>query len=563
MSSVKFSLKVSFDELKGTSFKLYLLGHVSNLPNHPQSHDSQQTVLLEQYRASGDAAFVDLEGAFAIVILENGLLKAVTDRVASTKLYYHYDPAQNILFLATRLAEILRLGVRADFDPLGLYQFCAYSHLLGDRTILREVREVPPASILVLNEAGITASPYWKAIVRGYEKDSRTLEDVIDEFDKLWRREIERIASCADTFLIPLSGGLDSRLILGSLLELVHPEKILTYSFGDERSYDLLFGQRTAAELGVRNISVTPIVDRIDEQIGYALEELEGQVEILPHFPFVFSELIGNAPQNLVSGFIGDAIAGSKTKRKYLNKQATREEISHILHNDMLLLDDQWLLPILGLTREEIAPEKMHVPPSASDYVTDNMEHYLYENRVPKFTSNLIFVENDKFIYHSPFISRPIFDFSMSVPARYKADCFFYYEYIRRRHKHLASIPCKNWWGLPLNAGPRQTVCGKILRKARNTANRHTLARLGYNAFVDPNLNYVDFISLWRENSTMREVVDDALNGLEKRAFVGQEGLLNLRKAMARNGLKSLPMSFALSQLELIARYYSTQLNER
>lgn len=58
------------------------------------------------------------------------------------------------------------------------------------------------------------------------------------------------------THVLPLSGGLDSRTILGGLLNNIPAEEIVTVTFGTPDTWDFEIGRRVAHEAGTQHFTV-------------------------------------------------------------------------------------------------------------------------------------------------------------------------------------------------------------------------------------------------------------------------------------------------------------------
>ena len=80
---------------------------------------------------------------------------------------------------------------------------------------------------------------------------------VAKKFHELFREALEKRINKYnhhETFLLPLSGGFNSRYVLGTALELVSPTRILAMTFGEKGSYDFEIGKLVAETAGVRHL---------------------------------------------------------------------------------------------------------------------------------------------------------------------------------------------------------------------------------------------------------------------------------------------------------------------
>ncbi len=90
--------------------------------------------------------------------------------------------------------------------------------------------------------------------------------------------------------MIPLSGGLDSRTLLGLALELLSPSRIRTYTYGVPSSFDYELGNRLAREAGTRHTTIIlrPEPPSIDDLIAIA-KRTDANTNLFP--PMVWLEV--------------------------------------------------------------------------------------------------------------------------------------------------------------------------------------------------------------------------------------------------------------------------------
>ena len=79
--------------------------------------------------------------------------------------------------------------------------------------MFRNVSLLPPASCLTVKENAIELHTYWEPRYKN-ERSVRDLSESIDTGYQLFVKSIARRLNGKKDVLIPLSGGLDSRLIL-------------------------------------------------------------------------------------------------------------------------------------------------------------------------------------------------------------------------------------------------------------------------------------------------------------------------------------------------------------
>jgi asparagine synthase (glutamine-hydrolysing) len=176
-------------------------------------------------------AIVDADGVFALAMLEGQRhLVLATDRLGFRPLYYAATP--DWFAYASEVKALLAIldGVPA-IDEIALRQYFAFDHMLGDRTWWRDIRVVPPASILRVSRDQTTTQQYWSfGDLRQQRCDPAEAQH---EFARLWERAVAQHHRPGLTPVL-LSGGLDSRLLVVELLQQGVEVRAVTY--GSTRS---------------------------------------------------------------------------------------------------------------------------------------------------------------------------------------------------------------------------------------------------------------------------------------------------------------------------------------
>ena len=161
-----------------------------------------------------------LNGEFSGLVFDrqNGKARLFTDRIGSRPLFY--TRTATALVFSSRIQSI---GLHPDrtpsFDPRFLTEFFSVQKVFGTATPLVGVRKMPPASILSGGPDGseVTHRTYWRPQYRPRDRSPASLaEEVAKTFFEVCK---ERVRDDLD-YGVLLSGGSDSRLILGVLREL-------------------------------------------------------------------------------------------------------------------------------------------------------------------------------------------------------------------------------------------------------------------------------------------------------------------------------------------------------
>lgn len=170
-----------------------------------------------------DAANPD--GVFASWTWDGTTLEARTDRYGMAPLYY--ARLADGVMVSPSIHDLIAQGAPADLDLDALAVILRFGQPLEDDTPFAAIRALPPSGHLVWRAGSLTVDGHYPAIA----PQSCSRAAAIDAYIDLFRAAIARRLP-DENFMMPLSGGRDSRHIL---LELCHqgrkPESCVT-SFG-------------------------------------------------------------------------------------------------------------------------------------------------------------------------------------------------------------------------------------------------------------------------------------------------------------------------------------------
>ena len=215
--------------------------------------DSQSDFMLHLVSRTGSKHLTEVNGLFSAAIWDASArrLLLISDRYGFRPIYYYHDEARGLLVFSSDLRAVIASGavpLKPDWQACSC--FLHFGHNLGDATLFRSVKLVPPASVLTFQNHSIQVEKYWDLNdLRIDEKIS--YPDVIERSTELFRQAIRRRNSpVRGRKVVFLSGGLDSRRIAAELKR----AQFDTYTAGwDADSPDPASARRVAEVLGVHH----------------------------------------------------------------------------------------------------------------------------------------------------------------------------------------------------------------------------------------------------------------------------------------------------------------------
>ena len=176
-------------------------------------------LFLDLYNRSNTEFMKDLRGNFSGFVYdsENNKLTVFTDHLASKPIYYFYDENSNTLVFSSELKVVAQgmkeLGFELYLDVSASYCLLTFGYMIGDITLIKEVKKLPPGNVLIYENGKIELKQYYKLYSSPYIEDSE--EEIIKELDRRFKDavqlEYEKDLEYGYSHIATMSGGLDCR----------------------------------------------------------------------------------------------------------------------------------------------------------------------------------------------------------------------------------------------------------------------------------------------------------------------------------------------------------------
>ena len=200
---------------------------------------SDTEVLLRLWESRGAAALGELNGMFAFAIFDRRTRELVLarDRVGIKPLYY-LDLPGKLLFASETKGLLEYSDWSRDVSAHGIRDYLALRYVPGDRGLLREVRKLAPGHLLRYHRGTTTVERYWSPPVPD-ETSTKSEAELLDEFEALLTKSVERRLVSDVSIGAYLSGGLDSSVLVALMSRLVN-DPVKTFSVGFDYEHDEL-----------------------------------------------------------------------------------------------------------------------------------------------------------------------------------------------------------------------------------------------------------------------------------------------------------------------------------
>jgi len=314
----------------------------------------------------------------------------------------------------------------------------------------------------------------------------------------------------AKTHVVSLSGGLDSRAILGGLLESVDAKKIQAVTFGTPGTWDYEIGQIVARAAGVQ----CEAIDLTCAGWKWDSTELVKTAASMDQPVWIFDAHVNRSiPDRLgresvySSGFMGDPLAGS-----HLCKQDSiswSQAMSCFVARGRYCRSTKLTPP--GFSALDSLPQVPLAAPSILCYD----EQLDFAVRQDCYIKAIVVPRG--YDYYTPFLHPDWVSFILSVPRRYRRGQYLYREILKGAYPRLFSLPVKNDSGLPLTMPHWRRNLRRQRLRLRGAAKR-LVPWVDWG--VSPNTNYIDFNRGLRERTDLGAVVYENIHDLKKRRIV-------------------------------------------
>jgi hypothetical protein len=322
--------------------------------------------------------------------------------------------------------------------------------------------------------------------------------ELIREGGALLLSEFDKTFKAADTYLVPLSGGADSRAILGMLLHHRKASEILTYTFGTPGTYDFDIGNAIAKRYGTNHISFDLTKHEYsEEEFLDTSKRFDYQSPIFLHPPlrkmdeyFSGAKVLSGANAGAVVGSFLPGHPSSSLEDAFLRfcyRGAFTRSIK--LQN----CDDEEFLPL------------MSVKPIDPQCLTYDEQVFFNERSVKHLAPHVLIKGFD---YLLPFINNEFMDFMLSVDNKYRRNKSLYYKILFFLFPELFEIPLEGKYGMKRNA-----ISSFVGLKSKYIKTRQRLFNNWPQIFpfTTPMINYLEFNQFFRNNERIRYLIKNAL----------------------------------------------------
>jgi len=439
-----------------------------------QATDDLQRV-SELYQQGGVDALTRLSGGFAVVLWDPRAqeLVVINDRFG---LYPHYWAHTTAGFaVAPELKALLRMpSLTPRLDPVAIGEYVRFQQLLDDRTWFTGIKVLPPATVarFTPRDGRLRLEPYWNWSRIGRRRRVK-LPDAAADVDTLLDRAVRARLTSVTRPGVYLSGGLDSRMLLGYM---PREPRVVALTYGTETCRDVVLARRLADVAGAAH-QVFPLKDGHwvlqHAALHAALTEgmhgwhhMHGMTTLDAARQSIDVNLTGWGGGSLLAGYqLRDGLHGSEphapdTEQSLLDRLyrsfcqrftwpgLTDDEAGSVL-------DRCGGVPLDGLAHESMRQSLAKTALFPEDRRADYYYNLQHDRRS---TMSLVVFHRSAMEVRCPYFDYELIDYVYALPPEVRLDPRLRRMTMAIRMRDLARVPYDHDWRLPLARSPRRAI---------------------------------------------------------------------------------------------------------
>jgi hypothetical protein len=195
-----------------------------------------------------------------------------------------------------------------DFYLPGLVCLLINGHFISDWTLYKGMKTVLPDSVAVWDASGYRVKKVW-SVEPSQDRWEVGWDDLVDEMYELSHKTIAEVFKTQSTWILPLSSGLDSRLIAGVAADV--GANVFTYAWGASNTTDVFYSKQIAKSLGFPWKHINLSRDFLLKYTRRWAELFGSGLHFHGMYLMSFLDELESEPDGpIISGFIGDSLAG-------------------------------------------------------------------------------------------------------------------------------------------------------------------------------------------------------------------------------------------------------------
>ena len=308
--------------------------------------------------------------------------------------------------------------------------------------IIKEKKDLFSKSSIKIDFQKYIDFNYTELVKLGKEKICQSVSEILENTNK--------------NIILPITSGLDSRILLGALLENVSAEKITTLTWGIPDGIDCKVGAMISKKMGIEHhlMDLNKYELTQDRLFNFAVAS-DFSVPLFDHWPVDWVKELANKKNGaLWMGLLGGTISGSN-----LPNSLAENPYAYFLNSNRRINSLSSVSAALLGKRPEIDDLK-----SVTGYIQnpsiDSLDIQVHHMDLISPTKI-----HKQFSYEFPFMNKEVMSYFLSLPYEYRKGRGVFKDILLNHFKDLSKFPSNRSGGLPLNLKGRKRQLYKRWRK--------------------------------------------------------------------------------------------------
>jgi len=542
-------------DFSGKIKKLKEKGHIF------KDEENSAEFIVHAYEEYGDDVFRDLNGSFLLVIfdVDTPNITMVTDRFGTRPAYYAFK--DDDLIFSSSIKGVLGYPLPLWLNEETLVEFLRYGRIgiLGDKTWFKGIRLMPPASKLRFTGKSYTIEKYWDL-----EYSSRpNKEDIFVKalVNSFVRAVNMRIRSVKGKVCVMLSGGLDSRSVLGSVKD---KHKIFAITIGDRGCDDINIAKKVCKRLGIRHVIAEYNLNDLAKYAQKVVQLTDGQCPVnVSHVPYVAERMMLEGVTCYLQGYMFDLLLGGSYLRKEFFNVRGFPDFVKTLEKRCTLFSVTELRKLLNKKiHHKIALARKNfiklAKETKGDCFANKADYFFIYTRVRRWTLMGSIINREYIEELLPTIDNEVIDIIRHIPPELRYNHRIYRRFLLALNSDLGKIPYQKTL-IPPIVPTKLWHLSRVMFFVLHVLERALRGRLKYKH------SYFNFDEALRLSQKWRDLIKEILLNENSLAYI--QGYLNREyvtklveehwKGVKNNGEK---IAFLITFELFLRNFFSTML---
>jgi asparagine synthase (glutamine-hydrolysing) len=408
-----------------------------------ESGDEVAGILLRRYLELDKKFPQSLDGSYVIFVADGHRRRFLlfNDHYASRPVFYGIQGGR--FYFSPEAKGVARMpGFDASVDEDALVAFLINGNPLATQTFYKNVRPLPPGTVLTIENGQVVRTESSRYAPCGDTVD-RGDDYYVEALSALLLKAVGKQLRRPDKVYVPLSGGIDSRLIAGCVKQ-VGGGQLHTVSWGVNESLadsDTVIARQVAKFLGSDHHFARRESEHLQRDMGEMLYRIDG----------LNDDPVFHSNELCIMRRIREELGGLYVLRGEECFGHTPEptcDLEALGHWGIARLEDQpraehllnpSMVPEFRAHSGRIIQEMLDTCPSVD--LTDRRDYFYFASRLFHYHSRSAYSKRTVVDVRNPWLDRELLEFLQTVPTRYRLNRYLYKKTGAKMFPELMAIP--------------------------------------------------------------------------------------------------------------------------